>query len=396
MKKPISSPRSVSAPLRAQPFLSLGFRPFYLGCALAAVLLIGLWPWVFDGRVVPRTGLAPVLWHAHEMLFGMLAAAIVGFLLTAGRNWTGLPPPAGAQLGFLVLLWLAARLAAVLMPYSWFFVLDIMFLPWTAVLFGDLLWRARSRRNAGIATVLTLLAVANLGFHLAQRGVIAVDPKRMLYAGLALVVMMETLIGGRVIPLFTKNAANARIAVPLALDASVIAATALGLLAWLLAAPAGLIAATLASAALLQAWRLWVWQPWTSSGRPMLWVLHLAYAWIPLGLALLAWESATGAAVSPAVHALTAGASGGLVMAMMTRTARGHTGRPLVAGRADVLAYSLVLLAALLRVATPLLLPRFYREGLIAAGLLWMSAFSVFLLGYSRWLLAPRADGRDD
>ncbi|MDY0749048.1 NnrS family protein [Paucibacter sp. R3-3] len=399
MKKPGPHSQSASqAVLRGRPFLSLGFRPFYLACALAAVLLIGLWPWVFEGRLVPRTGLAPVLWHAHEMLFGMLAAAIVGFLLTAGRNWTGLPPPAGGQLAFLALLWLAGRLAAVLLPYSWFFVLDIMFLPWTAALFADLLWRARSQRNAGIAAVLGLLACANLGFHLAQRGVISVDPRRMLHAGLTLIVMMETMIGGRVIPLFTGNATGARIQLPPGLDAGVVTATALGLSLWLLGEPAaGLAAGLLILAALLQAWRLWLWQPWAARRLPMLWVLHVAYAWIPLGLALLAWDTAAGTPASPALHALTVGASGGLVMAIMTRTARGHTGRPLVAGHSDVLAYSLVLLAAVLRVGTPLLLPaRFYAGGLVTAGLLWAAAFCVFLFTYSKWLMAPRADGRND
>ncbi|MBI3350891.1 MAG: NnrS family protein [Burkholderiales bacterium] len=383
-----------AAPASGWPGLRLAFRPFYLLAALAAVVLMPLWWAVFTGRLAPVSGLGPVAWHGHEMLFGVVAAVVVGFVFTAGKTWTGLPTPRGVALGGFVLLWLAGRVASLLAPYPVFFLLDATFLPLVAVVFLRLLLRAGNRRNLVVAGLLALLGVANLAFHLAATGVLAWSPTQALHAGLGLLVLLETLMAGRVVPFFTRNVTpGLQNTVPAWRERLLGAATTLALLAWL--ADLGVAVPLLLVAAALHAWRLHSWRPGVTLTRPILWSLHLAYAWIPLGLALLALALVQGQPVSPALHAFAVGATGGLLIAMMTRTARGHTGRALAAGKTEALAYGLVALAAALRVALPLLAPAAYLSGMVAAGACFAAAFAIYLAVYARWLLTPRADGQD-
>jgi uncharacterized protein involved in response to NO len=378
------------------PFLRLGFRPFYFGAALFGVAAMLLWHGIFGGRLAPVSGLAPVLWHAHEMLFGFVAAVIVGFLLTAGKAWTGLPTPRGTMLGALFALWAGARFAALLAPYPVFFLLDVVFLPLVAALFIDLLVRAGNKRNLAIGAVLALLGVANLIFHLAASGAVAVDPLRALYAGLALIIVLETIIGGRVIPVFTMNATpGLKLRDARRRDLAAIVLAALGLACWAFDGPHLLCACLLAAAAVLHTVRLLSWRPWVTLMRPILWILHLSYAWIPVGLALLAAGQMGWLPASTGVHALAVGATGGLIIGMMTRTARGHTGRDLVASRLEIAAYVLLPLAALVRVLGPVAWPSFYMGALLLAGCLWALAFAIYLGMYTPWLMSARADGKD-
>jgi uncharacterized protein involved in response to NO len=373
--------------------LRLGFRPFYLAAALAAVAAMALWPAVFLGRVRPASGLAPVAWHAHEMLFGVMAAVVVGFLFTAGKVWTGQGTPRGAALGALVALWLAGRVAGLLAPAWAFALLDGAFLPLVAAIFVRLLLRAGQWRNASVAAVLALLAAANLAFHAAELRALELDPMRALHAGLALLVVLESLIGGRVIPGFTRSAIPGLVLRDQrGLDRAAIAATALAMGLWI-GELAG-AAPTLALAALLQAARLQGWRPWVARRRPILWILHVGYAWIPLGLALLALSAAGVVARSAGVHALAVGATGGLVLGMLTRTARGHTGRTLQASRAEVLAYVALTLAAILRTGAALA-PAWFEPAVCAAGVAWIAAFALYLWRFAPWLLATRLDGKD-
>ena len=378
------------------PLLRLGFRPFYLGASAYAVLAMGLWFLVFTGRMEVAPRLSPVLWHAHEMLYGFVVAVIVGFLLTAGRVWTQLSTPRGPALGALFALWAAGRVAAASGPYMLFFLLDGSFLIVVAGVFIGLLVRSGNRRNAAVGAVLAMLAVANLAFHLAVLAVVPIDPMRAVYAGIALVVLLECIIGGRVIPLFTRNAVpGLELAASPRRDGLAAVVTGAGLAGWACGVSATASAFLLAAAAALQAWRLLSWKPWRSVGRPILWVLHLGYAWIPVGLALLAAAQPGWIAPSPALHALTVGSMGGLIIAMLTRTARAHTARALQAGRVEVTAYAALFLAALARVAMPLLLPALTLQALLASGLLWMLGFALYFARYARWLMAARVDGRD-
>jgi uncharacterized protein involved in response to NO len=383
-------------PLPGVPLLRLGFRPFYLGAAAFGAVGMLLWFFIFTGRLALNTGLAPQLWHAHEMLFGFVAAVVIGFLLTAGQAWTQLPTPRGAALGGLALLWLLARVAAVGAPYPVFAALDVALLPLVAGVFISLLVRSRNKRNAAVGAVLALLALANIAFHLAASGLLAIDPLRPLHAGIALIVVLESIIGGRVVPSFTMNATPGLVLQERRRrDLCAIVLSAAGLALWACGQTGAVSALLLGAAALLQTWRVLSWKPWVTFDRPILWVLHLAYAWIPLGLGLLAAAQAGWLPATPAVHALTVGSMGGLIIGMVTRTARGHTGRPLKASMPEVASYALVLGAAAVRVAAPLLWPAATGTALVVAGSMWASAFILYAVQFAPWLLATRLDGRD-
>lgn len=378
------------------PLLRLGFRPFYLGAAAFAALALPLWWALYSGLLNLPLAVAPLLWHAHEMLYGFAVAVIIGFLLTAGKAWTGLPTPRGAALGALAALWLAARLAALTGPTLLYAVLDVMLLPLVAAIFLRLLLRARNRRNLPLAGILVLLACANLAFHLSVAGALSLSPLRPLHAALALIVMIECVITGRIVPVFTANATpGLTLAARPRVEQATLALTALALLSWVVAAPGplGALACSLAAAAHLL--RQWGWQPWVTRGRPILWILHAAYAWLPVGFVLLALAAIGALSSSLGLHALAVGATGGLIIGMMTRTARGHTGRALQASRAEVLAYGLVLAAAALRVLLPLFAPHWLMHALLAAALAWSLAFALYLLIYAPWLTSTRLDGKD-
>jgi len=385
-----------AAPARGWPLLRLGFRPFYLGAAAFAMLAVPFWIAGLSGLLPLPSGVPPLLWHAHEMLFGFAVAVIVGFLLTAGKAWTGQATPRGAHLAALAGLWLAARLAAVWAPYPVYALLDMLLLPWVAVVLIRVLLRAGNRRNLPLGVILLLLALANLGFHLAVLGWLAIDPLRALHAGLALIVMIECVIAGRVIPAFTMAALpGLKLSAWPRLEACTLGVTALALAAWVLLPAQPLTAAGLAVAAVLHGVRLWRWQPWRTRARPILWVLHAAYAWLPVGFALLAWAQLGGVGASAGVHALAVGATGGLIIGMVTRTARGHTGRTLKAGRLEVAAYGLVAGAASARVLLPLVLPAHAGGWLVLSAAFWAAAFALYLWVFTPWLLAARVDGKD-
>jgi uncharacterized protein involved in response to NO len=390
-----ATPAQAPAPA-GYPLLRLGFRPFYLGATLFAAVALPVWVALFLGRISLPLAVAPLLWHAHEMLFGFAAAVIVGFLLTAGKAWTGLATPRGAFLGALAALWLAARIAAITGPYALYAALDLLLLPIVAAVFVNVLVRARNRRNLPLAGILLLLSLVNACFHLAVIGAIPLSPLHALHAALALVVMIECVIAGRVVPAFTTSATpglklSAR---PLA-ERVTLALTGVALLAWVAGVPPAPTAIALGLAAAAHLHRQWAWRPWGTRGRPILWILHAAYAWLPLGFGLLAVAQWGGVGVSAGVHALAVGATGGLIIGMVTRTARGHTGRPLRASKAEVLAYALVLAAAALRVVLPILAPQWFVQALLAAALAWSAAFAIYLVIYTPWLTSTRLDGKD-
>lgn len=388
---------ATSAPApRGWPLLRLGFRPFYLGAALFAVLAMPLWIALFLGQVTLALAVPPLLWHAHEMLFGFAVAVIVGFLLTAGKAWTGLATPRGGHLGALAALWLAARIAAVVAPYPVYAVLDLVLLPLVAAILVDLLVRARNRRNLPLAGILVLLSLANLAFHLGVIGTIDLPPLTALHGGLALILMIECVMAGRVVPAFTMSATpGLKLSARPGLERASLSVTALALALWVFAPPGPITGVAFALAAALHGVRQWQWRPWVTRSRPILWILHAAYAWIALGFGLLALAQIGWVSVSAGVHALAIGATGGLVIGMITRTARGHTGRPLRASKAEVLAYALVMAAATLRVLVPLVAPQWLVHALICAAFAWCAAFVIYLFVYAPWLVKTRHDGKD-
>lgn len=394
---PLSSSQATTVPPpQGWPGLRLAFRPFYLGAALWAALTVPLWVAIFLGEITWHPGPLPLLWHAHEMLFGFGIAVIVGFLLTAGKTWTGLATPRGAALGGLVLLWISARVASLVAPYAVFAVLDVAFLPIVGLIFLRLLVRSRNWRNVPLALILLLMSLVNLTFHLSAMGQINLPPMRSLYAALALIVMIECVMAGRVVPFFTSSAlAGVKIVANAWLERSALIATGMGLALWVIDAPVAIAGVMLAIASALNLIRQLGWHPWATRSRPILWILHLSHLWLTLGLGLLALAQWGLVTVSIGVHALGVGATGGLIIGMMTRTARGHTGRALAVGRLELTAYVLVMAAASLRVLLPLLVPSLYVYGVVAAAGVWSAAFLVFLWKYSPWLLSTRSDGKD-
>jgi uncharacterized protein involved in response to NO len=374
----------------------LGFRPFYLLAALWAALAVPLWIAQFAGVLPPPLAYPAMLWHAHEMTFGFALAVIVGFLLTAGRAWTGLPTPTGARLAGLAALWVAARVFNYTGPGAMAMLLDAAFIVASMLAIGVVLLKARNYRNLFVLAVLTAFLVANSMFHLAVAGRIDVEPLKAVRFFVFVIVVLTCVIGGRVIPTFTANALRGvRQWRDPRLDWASLALTAFALLLALLPVPAGVVAAACFVGAALQAARLAGWNPWATRRVPILWVLHLAYAWIPAGLVLLALGALGVVPESAGVHALTLGAIGGLIIGMITRTALGHTGRPLKAEGIETTAYVLVHLAVLLRLA-PMLVPALpYLPWTTAAASAWSLAFVVYLLKYVGVLTSPRLDGRD-
>lgn len=378
------------------PLLRLGFRPFYLAAAAFACLAIPIWVAVFTGLSGWSTPVPASLWHAHEMVFGFAAAVIVGFLMTAGKAWTGLQTPRSTALAALVVMWLGGRVAAFAAPYPLYAALDLLLLPVVAVILVRLLLRAGNRRNLPLAGLLGLLTLANLVFHLSMLGYLDLAPVRALYGALALIVLIECVMAGRVIPAFTMSAIpGLRLAVDPRMEKATAAASVLALGCWVFVPAATVSAPLLILAAGLQLARLVSWKPWRTRARPILWILHLSYAWIPLGFLLLALSLAGWMTASAGIHALAVGATGGLIIGMVTRTARGHTGRPLLASPVEVAAYALVMLAAVLRVVMPLFVPQFLVASVIGAAFAWSLAFALYLAVFTPWLLRARLDGKD-
>ncbi len=387
---------SAAPPPEGWPLLRLGFRPFYLGAALFSVLAMPLWLAMLLGAVSLDLEPGPVLWHGHEMLFGFACAVIVGFLLTAGKAWTGLATPRGAFLGWLAALWLAARIAAIAAPYPVYAALDMSLLPIVAVVFASVLLRAGNRRNLPLVGILALLSLVNLVFHLSVLGILKLPAMAALHAGLALIVMIECVIAGRVVPAFTISATpGLKLKIRPWLEKASLAITALALALWVLAPPGPLGAAAFGLAAACHLLRQWQWRSWLSLDRPILWILHLSYLWLALGFGLLALAQLGLIAASAGIHALAVGATGGLIIGMVTRTARGHTGRALRASGAEVAAYILIMVAAIARVFLPLIAAQWVLTALMVAALAWSAAFAIYLVIYLPWLLSTRADGKD-
>ena len=372
---------------------NLGFRPFYLLAGCFASVSVLCWVAQFGGWLGSRVYLGDPRWHAHEMIFGYAFAVIVGFLFTAGRNWTNRPTPTGMPLAAIAMLWLAGR---VLVLGPWPFLAaaaDTAFAIAATAGLAVPFVASRNRRNYFFIPLLLGLGAANLAFHLAMAGVIGFPVQRGLQAGLDLILFAITVMGGRVIPMFTANAVPGTNAVRLAWLERIVLGGTLALLAVdLFELPPVTVAAIAAIAGVAHTLRLLLWKPWVSAGRPILWILHLSYAWIPVHLALRVLAAFDLVSPSLATHALTVGAIGGLTIGMMTRTSRGHTGRALQATASETASYVLVHLAAAARVFLPLLDAELQLTSIVVSGILWSAAFALFTVTFWPILTRPRLD----
>ncbi len=352
----------------------------YLLAGLYAALSVPLWALQYAGWL---PGADP-LWHAHEMLFGYAFAVIAGFLLTAVRNWTGLGTPSGTPLAVIAALWLGARVLALYsLPAAAF--ADAAFALAVAWGIGRPLLLSRNRNLFFVAIVLALGA-ASIAFQ--------AYPRQALAIGLDVVLLVMTVVAGRVIPGFTNNALPGAGARRIQwIEHGAVASVLLLLLFDLMNFEKAASITALCGAAIHGA-RLALWAPWKTRSRPILWILHLSYAWIVVHLALRGVAAFEHVPVALSIHALTVGAIGGMTLGMMTRTARGHTARPLAAGRAEIAAYIMVQLAAAVRVFPPLLLPSAYMAAVALSAALWSAAFTIFVVTYYPILTRPRLDGQ--
>ena len=373
---------------------ALGFRPFYLLAALFSALAVLLWLAVLRGGAW-HGFLSPLAWHQHEMTFGFALAVVAGFLLTAGRAWTGLHTPEGLGLALLAAHWLAARFVMFTGPALAAGLIDGSFPFVIAAVMARVILASRNWRNLFIVGLLLLLGAANAGFHLEHSRILDAPADLPLRAALYLVLFLVVVMAGRVIPAFTANALpHAGVRRRPRLDQAALALTALAFAGATFGGAAGWVASAALLAAVLHVLRQWGWRPLATRARPILWILHLSHAWIPVGCALLALNALGWIAQPVALHALGVGALGGMVIGMITRTALGHTGRALAVGRLEIAAYLMVHAAALARVLAGLV-PELHYTGLVAAAAwLWAGAFALYFLVYLPRLLRPRVDGR--
>ncbi len=379
------------------PLLRLGFRPFFLFGVVLAALAIPIWAVVLlSGWSVPAPLGGWLAWHRHELVFGFAGAIISGFLLTAVQTWTGQASVSGRPLGLLSGLWLLGRLAWWLPSAELLLALNALFLLAVAFVMGRLLWAARQQRNYPIVVVLLLLTLADTLTLLGVQQHNDAWQRQGSLAAVWLVVAMMTLIGGRVIPFFTQRGLM-----------RVAAVQPLPWLDWLLLVGAALISVctalgwffqpTVLAGALLMllgfghAVRLYRWFDRGLLSVPLLWSLHLAYAWLVVGCVALAfWHWGASISASQALHALTVGSVGGLILAMLARVSLGHTGRPLTLPKGFAVAFVLLNLAALLRVVG---VSFAYQPALWLAALCWSLAFAQYLYCYGPMLCRTRADG---
>ena len=369
----------------------LGFRPFYLLASVLAALSVPLWALQYSGHL-GATYLKGSAWHAHEMLFGYTMAVIAGFLFTAVRNWTQRDTPRGGLLAAYVLLWLAGRVL-VLTPYALAAaVVNAAFPLAVAAGIAVPLVASGNRRNYFFIALMAGIAVAALCVHLALMGVIDWPARIGLRVGLDVVLFIVAVVAGRVIPMFTNNGvpgAGAR------REAWVENLSLGSLLLVALSDVAGLDrgAALIAGvASLFHGARLALWNPWKTWRTPLVWILHAAYAWIPVHLALRGLAALSLVPDTLATHALTIGVIGGMTIGMMTRTARGHSGRQLVAGSAEIASYALVMTSAIVRVFGAWLVPQWYVATIAASAACWSAGFAIYAIRYLPILALSRAD----
>jgi uncharacterized protein involved in response to NO len=376
------------------PLFSFGFRPFFLFAALWAALAAPLWTFAYL-QILPAQ-FATREWHTHEMLFGYLGGVIAGFLLTAVPNWTGRLPVVGLPLAWLFGLWLAGRMAMIGAAHlgPWAGAVDSLFLLAVAAVIWREVLAGRNVRNLPVCVLITAFAAANIAFHLRAPAPDAVWLGERI--ALAAAAMLIALIGGRIVPSFTRNWMARQGIEPLPapmdrFDMAALVLTAAALVAWLISPLSIIAGAALVAGGAATLGRLARWRGWRTGAEPLVLILHTGYFWLGASLVLLGLSALAPTTVTPStgIHALTAGAIGVMTLAVMTRATRGHTGRALTAPWGTQLIYILANLGALARVAGGLA-PDAYTPLLIASALLWGAAFALFAVIYGPMLANRR------
>jgi len=384
------------SPKKVPVLLSYAFRPFFLLNGVFASLIIILWVMTLHGSGLPG---ASSLWHSHEMLIGFAMAAVAGFSLTAVANWTGRAAIGGKPLALLVVSWLVGRTAMSLLawlPASLVFLLDMLFPILLSWLLGREIIAGHSRRNYPLIAILIVVAGLNALYHLGAAQWLPGGERLAIYLLIHTLLLLVTIIAGRIVPSFTGNWLRQQGQDRLPVNSDIVnrAALVLTILVGLVASfkPMHPLTGILAfSAALVHGIRLIRWRGLATISNPVLFVLHAAYLWVPVGYTLLGC-AVFGWIFTPtaALHALTMGAIGSMVLAVTTRVALGHTGRPLQAARLTVFAYWILMLAVIVRVLGPLS-GGAYMMMIDLSALGWVLAFSLFTWVYWPILSRPRA-----
>jgi len=386
-------------------FFSYGFRPFFLSAGCYAPIVVVYWLGVLTGWWRAPTDGSPIWWHGHEMVFGWAAAAVCGFLLTAVPNWSSSQPVTGAALAFLWLLWLLGRVGiwfSSSLPSGVGAALDLLLIPGLLCFVVPPIYRRKQSRQYVFPVFLLLLWIADLLSLLPPTGAWPGRATTGLYLGTYVMIAMLTIIGGRVVPNFTRGALRAQ-GVERSVEASevyskaailgVVLALALDLVVRNRPSASGWqlvngLAALLVTVLLILRARGWRFrETW---GNSLLWILHVGQGWLIVAFAARAVWCLTGW-VPPTVafHAMGAGAMATMILAFLTRAPLGHTGRPLLASRATTLAYLLVIAAGAARVLSPILSGSLQRSGLIVAGSLFAAAFGLYVFVYFPILTRP-------
>lgn len=392
----IQSPSS--GPLNnGMTFFALAFRPFFFMAGLSALLLMVLWLFMYRGLLPAPDYYGAIAWHGHEMLFGYAAAVVVGFLLTATKNWTGIQTLRYWPLAGLTLAWVLGRLVPFvpgLTPVVIAFI-DMLFLHLAAVALAFPLFRSRQKHNIPLAFLVLTLAVANGLFHLELLGMATDTLQAGIRLGVGMVVTLLVVMGGRVIPFFIERGLQG---VTIKKWEWVEQLSLASVLSFVLAQtlfPQSTGAMVLAlTAALINGIRVAGWyhrKVWSVS---LLWVLYLGYSWVVVGLLMQALSIPGWVPSMLSLHALTVGGVGVLTLGMMARVAIGHTGRPMQAHQLMGWAFSLVVMAAVVRGVLPLFFPTRYALWIDVAGGLWLLAFLPFFIIYYPILTRPRVDGQ--
>jgi uncharacterized protein involved in response to NO len=375
--------------------LSFGFRPFFLAGAFWAVVSVMLWLPQYFGEFTLNMAFQPLDWHAHEALFGYVAAIVTGFLLTAVPNWTGRLPLRGRPLLLLLTVWLAGRAAVAFSAHiGWITtaIVDCAFLALVCAAVAREIMAGKNWRNLKVLIFVALLFLANVIFHVEAHLAGSTNYARRL--GVAATIALVMLIGGRVIPSFTHTFLQRRGAGRLPItfnrfDGFCIAGSVAALAGWVLAPDNRIIGLLLIAAGLLNFFRSARWAGDRSSDEALVLILHLAYLFVPLGFVLSGLAAWTAIPLSAGLHAWAVGAIGVMTMAVMTRSSLGHTGQALRAGKGAQAIYAAILLAAAARIFAALA-PQWSFVLLHVAAFAWAFAFLGFITAFGGALLRPR------
>jgi uncharacterized protein involved in response to NO len=395
----ISDPNQAKA-TNKQPFafLEFAFRPFFLFSAIFSIISLLIWNGILNGTITINFYGGSLWWHIHEMLFAFAATVIVGFLLTAVQNWSGIRSLYGLALGLLVTLWLLARIAFFFpgqLPYTLIVILDMSFLPLAAIALARPIIKAKLWRNLMFIPILLLMAITNGFMHYSALTYNAMMMTQASTLMVLLITLVMCIMGGRVFPMFTANGTQtARVAaIPLLEKISIISILlAVFVGAKIVSAPAYLVAVVFIVTAFIHAFRVYRWRFLVTLKTPLVWSLHISYWCIAIGLLMFGLSELTNlVSHSQAIHTLTVGAMATMILSMISRVSLGHTGRMIVVGKTMTIAFTAIILAFVVRVFGLYFIAN-YNHLITLAVAFWVIAFGCFILIYLPILLKPRVN----